>query len=66
MAMCHTRNVVPSSALQWELKKKKERYEQLKKKEEDAAGGDSIPGEQGEAQAKTAVVKTDLSKCQSR
>ena len=29
MAMCHTQNIVPSSALQWELKKEKQ--EQLEK-----------------------------------
>ena len=30
MPMCHTQNIVPSSALQWELKKEKK--EQLEKK----------------------------------
>ena len=45
MAMCHTQNIVPSSALQRELKKK----EQLKKKKEEksAGKGDSAPGETG-------------------
>ena len=48
LAMCHTLNMLPSSALQRELKKK----EQQKKKEEKPSGeGDSAPGETGEAKA---------------
>ena len=53
MAMCHTQNIVPSIALQRELKKKEESDEQLKKDEEaTGAEGNSDPGEQGEAKAK--------------
>ena len=44
MTMCHTQNIVPSNALQRELKKK----EQQKKKEVKSSGeGDSAPGETG-------------------
>ena len=54
MAMCHTQNMVPSSALQWELKKK----EQLKKKGEKSSGkGKSAPGETGEAKAAAEPVE---------
>ena len=55
MAMCHTQNIVPSSALQRELKKN----EQLKKKKEEksAGEGNSAPGETGEATAATEPVE---------
>ena len=54
MAMCHTQNIVPSSALQRELKKK----EQQKKKEENSLGeGNSAPGETGEATAAAEPVE---------
>ena len=54
MAMCHTQNIVPSSAMQRELKKKK----QQKKKEEKSLGeGNSAPGETGEATATTEPVE---------
>ena len=54
MAMCHTQNIVPSSALQRELKKK----EQQKKKEEKSSGeGNSAPGETGEAAAAAEPVE---------
>ena len=60
-AMCHTQNIVPSSLLQRELKKEKEREEQLKK-EEEAAGreGNSDPGEQGEAKANAAAETPEV------
>ena len=52
--MCHTQNMVPSSALQRELKKK----EQQKKTEEKPSGeGDSAPGETGEAKAAAEPVE---------
>ena len=56
MDMCHTQNIVPSSALQRELKKKKkekERLEQMMKDAEEAARGEGVsaPGERGEAAA---------------
>ena len=51
--MCHTLNMVPSSALQRELKK-----EQHKKKEEKPSEeGDSAPGETGEAKAAAEPVE---------
>ena len=54
MAMCHTQNIVPSSALQRELKKK----EQQKKKEEKSSGeGNSAPGETREATATAEPVE---------
>ena len=55
-------DMVPSSALQRELKKKKEQEEQLKKEEEEAAGGEgmSAPGEQEEIRAKAAAVSPDI------
>ena len=58
MAMCHTQNTVPSSALQRELKKKKkERLKKMKKDVEEAECGEgvSVPGEQGEVEAQTAA-----------
>ena len=57
MAMCHTQNMVPSSALQRELKKK----EQQKKKEEKSSGeGNSAPGETGEAKAAAEPVEAPV------
>ena len=53
MAMCHTQNIVPSSALQRELKKK----EQQKKEEKSSGGGHSALGETGEAAAAAEPVK---------
>ena len=54
MAMCHTQNIVPSSALQRELKKK----EQQKKKAEKSSGeGNSAPGETREATAAAEPVE---------
>ena len=54
MAMCHTQNMVPSSALQRELKKKEEQ----KKKEETSSGeGNSAPGETGEAKTAAEPVE---------
>ena len=63
MAMCQTQNIVPSSALQRELKKKeKERLEPLMEDAEDAAGGEggSAPGEQGDAAAQTAAASPEV------
>ena len=51
MAMCHTQNIVPSSALQRELNKKKEREEQKKIAEPSGGEGDSAPGQPGGAKA---------------
>ena len=54
MAMLHTQIIMPSSALQRELKKK----EQQRKKEEKSSGdGDSVPGETGEAKAAAEPVE---------
>ena len=54
MAMCHTQNIVPRSALQRELKKK----EQQKKKEEKSSGeGNSAPGETRDATATAEPVE---------
>ena len=53
MAMCHTQNIVPSSALQRELKNK----EQQKKEEKSSGEGDSAPGETGEATAAAKPVE---------
>ena len=52
MAMCHTQNIVPSSALQRELKKKEQQKQKDKqKKEEKSSGeGNSAPGETGKQQ----------------
>ena len=53
MAMCHTQNIVPSSALQRELKNvKKEQLEKAKKKDGEEG---STPGEQGDAVAQAAA-----------
>ena len=53
MAMCHTQNIVPSSALQRELKKeKKEQLEKAMKKDGEEG---STPGEQGDAAAQAAA-----------
>ena len=51
MAMRHTQNIVPSNALQRELKKKKGREEQKKKEEVSAGEGHSAPGKPAEAKA---------------
>ena len=57
MATCHTQNMVPSSALQRELKKK----EQQKKNEEKSSGkGNSAPGETGKAKAATEPVEAPV------
>ena len=53
MAMCHAQNIVPSSALQRELKKKKK--DQLEKAKKADGGEGSTPGEQGDAAAQTAA-----------
>ena len=52
----HTQSIVPSSALQQELKKK-ERLEQMTKDAEEAADGEGVlgPQDQGEAAAQTAA-----------
>ena len=56
MALCHTQNIVLSSVLQRELKKKKEHEEKWRNQEEAAGGeGKSAPREQGEAKAKAAA-----------
>ena len=53
MALCHTQNIVPSSALQRELKKeKKEQLEKAIKKDGEEG---STPGEQGDAAAQAAA-----------
>ena len=59
MAMCHTQNIVPSSALQRELKKKEQHKQKDKqKKEEKSLGeGNSAPGETGEATATAEPVE---------
>ena len=59
MAMCHTQNSVPSSALQRELKKKEQqkRKEQQKKKEKSSGEENSAPGETGEATAAAEPVE---------
>ena len=49
MAMCHTQNIVPSSALQRELKKEKKEQLEKSMKKDDEDG--STPGEQGDAAA---------------
>ena len=49
MAMCHNQNIVPSSVLQWELKKKTGQEEQKKKEGTPGGEGYSAPGELGEA-----------------
>ena len=53
MAMCYTQNIVPSSALQRELKKEKK--EQLEKKVKKDGEEGSTPGEQGDAAAQAAA-----------
>ena len=58
MAMCHTHNIVPSSALQRELKKeKKELLEKATKK--DCEEG-STPGEKGDAAAQAAAILLEV------
>ena len=51
MAMCHTQNIVTSSALQRDLKK--ERKEQLEKQMKKNGKGGSTSGEQGHAVVQT-------------
>ena len=53
MAMCHTQNMVPSSALQRELKKKKGREKQKKNEEVSGGEGHLAPGEPGEVKTNT-------------
>ena len=59
MAMCHTQNIVPSSALQRELKKKEQqKQKELQKKREKSSGeGNSAPRETGEATAAAEPVE---------
>ena len=59
MAMCHTQNIVPSSALQRELKKKEQQKqkEQQKKEEKSSREGNSAPEETGEATAAAESVE---------
>ena len=54
MPMCHTQNIVPSSALQRELKKKQQ---QKKKEEKPSEEGYLSPGETGEAKATAEPVE---------
>ena len=56
MAMCHTQNIVPSSALQRELKKK----EKQKEEEKPSGEGNSAPGNTGEATAAGEPVELPL------
>jgi hypothetical protein len=58
MAMCHTQNIVPSSALQRELKKEKK--EQLEKKVQKDGEEGSTPGEQGDAEAQAAAESLEV------
>ena len=58
MAMCHTQNIVPSSALQRELKKEKK--EQLEKKAQKEGEEGSTPGEQGDAEAQAAAESLEV------
>jgi hypothetical protein len=58
MAMCHTQNIVPSSALQRELKKEKK--EQLEKKAQKEGEEGSTPGEQGDAAAQAAAESLEV------
>ena len=58
MAMCHTQNLVPSSALQRELKKeKKDQLEKTVKKDGEEG---STPGEQGDAAAQAAAESLEV------
>ena len=58
MAMRHTQNKVPSSALQRELKKEKK--EQLWKKVKKDGEEGSTPGEQGDAAAQAAAESLEV------
>ena len=58
MAMCHTQNIVLSSALQQELKKKKK--EQLKNAVNGAGGEVSTPREQGEDAAQATADSLEV------
>ena len=58
MAMCHTQNIVPSSALQRELKKEKK--EQLEKNAQKEGEEGSTPGEQGDAEAQAAAESLEV------
>ena len=58
MAMCHTQNIVPSSALQRELKKEKK--DQLEKKVKKDGEEGSTPGEQGDAAAQAAAESLEV------
>ena len=58
MAMCHTQNIVPSSALLWELKKEKK--EQLEKQTKKDGEEGSTPGEQGDAAAQPAADSLEV------
>ena len=58
MAMCHTQNTVPSSALQRQLKKEKK--EQLEKKVKKDGEEGSTPGEQGDAAAEAAAESLEV------
>ena len=59
MAMCHTQNIVPSSALQRELKKKEQqkKKDQQKKEEKSLGEGNSALGETREATATAEPVE---------
>ena len=59
MAMCHTQSIVPSSALQRELKKKEQQKnkDQLKKEEKSSGERNSAPGETWEATAAAEPVE---------
>ena len=58
MAMCHTQNIVPSSALQRELKKEKK--EQLEKKGKKDGEEGSTAAEQGDAAAQAAAESLEV------
>ena len=58
MAMCHTQNIVPSSALQPELKKEKKEQSEKKVKKDGEEG--STPGEQGDAGAQAAAESLEV------
>ena len=59
MAMCHTHNIVPSSGLLRELKKKEQQKQKDKQKKEEKSTreGSSAPGETGEATAAAEPVE---------
>ena len=58
MAMCHTQNIVPSSALQRELKKEKKEQPEKKVKKDGEEG--STPGEQGDAAVQAAAESLEV------